>query len=118
MARALAGAPAAGAAAGLYATIGAINYPEGGPEGVLIYVKPGYLADAPADVRAFAAGDPKFPHDTTLNQWFTESQFESYRALGVHAMGLITGKIRTADAGLDLADLAHLARRYVSGAGR
>jgi hypothetical protein len=30
-------------------------------------------------VRAYAAANAKFPHDTTLNQWFTESQFESYR---------------------------------------
>ena len=24
-----------------------------------------------------------FPHETTVDQWFTESQFESYRALGL-----------------------------------
>jgi hypothetical protein len=23
-----------------------------------------------------------FPHQTTVNQWFDEAQFESYRALG------------------------------------
>lgn len=44
----------------------------------------------PADVRAYAAANAKFPHDTTLNQWFTESQFESYRALGRHAINKIT----------------------------
>ncbi len=25
---------------------------------------------------------PTFPHDNTAHQWFSESQFESYRALG------------------------------------
>jgi hypothetical protein len=25
---------------------------------------------------------PDFPQQSTLNQWFTESQFESYRRLG------------------------------------
>jgi hypothetical protein len=25
-----------------------------------------------------------FPHDTTMNQFFTESAFESYRRLGEH----------------------------------
>jgi hypothetical protein len=27
-----------------------------------------------------------FPNETTLNQWFTESQFESYRRLGYHSV--------------------------------
>jgi hypothetical protein len=39
-----------------------------------------------------AAANAKFPHDTTLNQWFTESQFESYRALGAHAIVMITAQ--------------------------
>lgn len=30
-----------------------------------------------------------FPHDTTANQWFTESQFESYRRLGQHMVAEI-----------------------------
>jgi len=46
---------------------------------------------SPADVKAYAAADAKFPHDGTLNQWFTESQFESYRALGEHAIKMMTG---------------------------
>jgi hypothetical protein len=37
-------------------------------------------------VRAYGATDPAFPHDSTLEQWFTESQFESYRHLGQHQM--------------------------------
>ncbi|PJI37172.1 hypothetical protein CTI14_67030, partial [Methylobacterium radiotolerans] len=27
------------------------------------------------------ATSPAFPHESTANQWFSESQFESYRAL-------------------------------------
>jgi hypothetical protein len=27
---------------------------------------------------------PDFPHQTTVDQWFDESQFESYRQLGLH----------------------------------
>ena len=107
------------ATTGLYAAIGTINYPESANDrgsagaGTLIYIKPGFLADAPADVRAFAAGDAKFPHDSTTNQWFTESQFESYRALGLHATTLLCGPSRTVDPGLDLADLPHLAACYI-----
>lgn len=77
---------------GIYSAVGTIYYPEPhGFEGRIIYVKPSLYEDAPADVRAYAAGNARFPHDTTLNQWFTESQFESYRALGSHAIRMMVG---------------------------
>jgi hypothetical protein len=31
---------------------------------------------------SYALTHPHFPHESTTNQFFTESQFESYRALG------------------------------------
>jgi hypothetical protein len=34
------------------------------------------------DVLSYASTHLEFPHETTANQFFTESQFESYRALG------------------------------------
>ena len=77
---------------GIYSAIGKIRYPDkDAKEGKLIYIKPGLYEDAPADVKAYAAANAKFPHDVTLNQWFTESQFESYRALGEHAIKMMTG---------------------------
>ena len=30
--------------------------------------------------------NPTFPHETTLDQFFSEEQFEVYRALGFHAV--------------------------------
>jgi hypothetical protein len=81
---------------GVYYAIGHITYPEiyqgKHPTGTIIYIKPGFYKDAPADVRAYAAANAKFPHDTTLNQWFNESQFESYRTLGSHVIKTITSK--------------------------
>ena len=77
---------------GIYCAVGRIRYPdEKAKDGKIIYIKPGLYEDAPADVKAYAAADAKFPHDDTLNQWFTESQFESYRALGEHAIKMMTG---------------------------
>lgn len=74
------------AAAGVYCAIGDICYPEG-VKGRIIYVKPGfYGTEEPADVRAYAAAHAKFPHETTLNQWFGEAQFESYRSLGAYVI--------------------------------
>jgi hypothetical protein len=47
------------------------------------------MPDAPIDVRAFRNAHPDFPHETTLEQWFSESRFESYRGLGDAAMSAI-----------------------------
>jgi hypothetical protein len=76
---------------GFYCAIGVIKYPEpGAKEGLLLYLKPGLHGNLPADIRAYAASNARFPHDSTMNQWFTESQFESYRALGSFVIDEIT----------------------------
>lgn len=83
--------------AGVYCAIADICYPEAADTpGVLIYIKPGYHGIEPADVRAYAALNPTFPHESTGNQWFTESQMESYRVLGSHIVDLICAGRRTA----------------------
>jgi hypothetical protein len=40
------------------------------------------LPDVPGDVQNYKLQHADFPHDPTAEQWFTESQFESYRRLG------------------------------------
>jgi len=37
-------------------------------------------------MRKNAAADPLFPHHPTSDQFFDESQFESYRRLGLHVV--------------------------------
>ena len=62
-----------------------IKYPEDLEEkkvGQLLYLKPAFPSDAPIDVRAYGNLHRTFPHETTLDQFFTESRFESYRKLG------------------------------------
>jgi choline dehydrogenase-like flavoprotein len=54
------------------------------PRSVLLYIKTSMTGDEPADVVNFRADNPEFPHDPTLNQFFTEPQWESYRMLGDH----------------------------------
>jgi hypothetical protein len=56
------------------------------PDGQLIYIKPMLLGTEPPDVEAYAAENPSFPHQGTGNQWFNESQTESYRMLGLHTL--------------------------------
>jgi len=38
------------------------------------------------DVLSYAAASPTFPHESTNDQWFTEAQTESYRALGMQTI--------------------------------
>ncbi|HEV3080370.1 MAG TPA: patatin-like phospholipase family protein [Gemmataceae bacterium] len=70
-----------------HCAIGAIHYADVEPSavpGVLVYLKASLTGDEPTDVLSYAREHPPFPHQTTLNQFFTESQFESYRSLGLH----------------------------------
>lgn len=54
----------------------------GEEKGAILYLKPWLAPDAPLELRAFQVLRPKFPHEPTGNQFFTESDFESYRELG------------------------------------
>jgi hypothetical protein len=58
-----------------------------GAEGLLLYIKSGLHGTEPMDVLSYAMTHPTFPHETTANQFFTESQFESYRMLGYEIAG-------------------------------
>lgn len=53
-------------------------------KGLLIYIKPTITGTEPQDVLNYRLGSPLFPHEPTTEQWFSESQFESYRCLGWH----------------------------------
>ncbi|HMJ05260.1 MAG TPA: hypothetical protein VK474_03300, partial [Chthoniobacterales bacterium] len=77
---------------------GRIHYEEvdrDAPTGKLIYIKPLLQKTEPVDVRNYASAHPGFPHETTSDQWFSESQLESYRMLGFHTINEILkdGKI-------------------------
>jgi predicted acylesterase/phospholipase RssA len=63
---------------------GVIRYPGKEKPGRLLYVKASVTGDEPADVLSYRAQHALFPHETTLDQWFDEPQFESYRELGQH----------------------------------
>jgi hypothetical protein len=64
-----------------YSAVGRVLYPDA-PEGTLIYLKPRLTGAEPADLQNYKLTHPGFPHQSTRDQWFDESQFESYRKLG------------------------------------
>ena len=63
----------------------------GGVDGMLVYLKPSVYKDTylPRDVYNYAQESETFPHETTADQFFSESQFESYRALGRYVINVI-----------------------------
>ncbi len=69
---------------GPHAAIGAIRY-ENNETGVLILIKTSLSGDENDYILDYKRRNPDFPHETTLDQFFTEEQFEVYRALGFHA---------------------------------
>jgi hypothetical protein len=54
----------------------------GAPVGTLLYIKPSLLGTEFADVLNYRKTNKTFPHQPTADQWFDETQFETYRSLG------------------------------------
>lgn len=77
-----------------HTAIGTIDY-GGSKKGTLIYVKSSVTGDENDYIRAYKAKNASFPHETTGDQFFSEEQFEAYRALGFHALhSAFTGKAK------------------------
>jgi len=71
-------------------------------------------------VLQYAIANPAFPHQSTLDQFFDESQFESYRRLGEHVVAslcsdAVSGEmtIRAFVEGLYTAHLKRVPRREI-----
>jgi hypothetical protein len=71
-------------AANCHAVRGDILY-RSGKVGQILYFKSCLTGKEPNDVRDYRRLHPEFPQQTTADQWFDESQFESYRELGFAA---------------------------------
>jgi hypothetical protein len=69
---------------GPHCSVGQIEYPDG-RKGTLIYIKASLSGDENDYILDYKRRYPQFPHETTLDQLFSEEQFEVYRALGFHA---------------------------------
>jgi hypothetical protein len=103
-----------------YAVIGKIHYAavDGAeaPSGILVYVKPALCNVEPVDVFHYAQENETFPHESTSDQWFSEAQFESYRALGFHVIDHIcrpTAKLFSEKSEPDFGDLRALVEKHM-----
>jgi hypothetical protein len=77
----------------VHVAIGVIDY---GAEqnGYLIYIKSSLTGDENDYICDFARRNDTFPHEATGDQFFSEEQFEVYRALGFHMThGFLNGEL-------------------------
>src|SRR5690606_5158690 len=77
--------------------IGRIEYPDR-TDGIFIYVKSTLTRSLPGDIYGYKARNKHFPHQTTLDQFFDEEQFEAYRELGYRLSKQLFTDIRAARA--------------------
>jgi hypothetical protein len=77
---------------GPHAALGRITYPNG-VTGYLLYIKAAVTGDEPDYVIRYKRNNPAFPHESTGDQFFSEEQFECYRALGFHAVDRLLRKV-------------------------
>jgi hypothetical protein len=101
---------------GPHVALGHIDYPPAGggtdrETGVLIYIKASLSGDENDYVTAYKAGHPTFPHESTMEQLFSEEQFECYRALGEHiGRRMISGADKVSVSGPNTQQLLDLAK--------
>jgi hypothetical protein len=55
-------------------------------DGYLLYLKPMMRGNEAPDVASYQTKYKDFPHQSTANQYFDESQTESYRMLGLQTV--------------------------------
>jgi hypothetical protein len=75
-----------------HAALFRVVYPnERDRQSILLYVKASLSGDEPADVQNYRRRNEDFPHESTADQSFDESQWESYRRLGKHVGDMVLG---------------------------
>lgn len=70
--------------------LGSIRYADGS-SGQILYIKPVLCAGLTADIYAYWRAHPAFPDEPTSEQFFAETQFEAYRALGQQIVAALLG---------------------------
>jgi hypothetical protein len=80
-------------------------------DGVLIFIKPSLIGQEPRDVINYWQSRSTFPQEVITDQWFSEAQFESYRALGSRIIDAICEGTQNQT---NLADFAEKVREHNS----
>lgn len=67
-----------------YAALAQVEYADTADPSWLLYVKPALTGCEPIDLLEYHSSHADFPHESTVDQFFDEAQWESYRRLGEH----------------------------------
>jgi hypothetical protein len=68
-----------------HCAVGRIHYPDRPDQAsYLVYLKNSLSGDEPEPILNYKTQSLEFPHESTIDQFFDDNQFEAYRALGVH----------------------------------
>lgn len=66
--------------------------------GLMLYLKLSLTGDETEILKRYRTINPEFPHQSTIDQFYDEEQFEAYRQLGVHvAEGVFSPALLTQD---------------------
>lgn len=76
-----------------HAALARVSYDDSDPDAYswLLYVKPTVTGREPVDILEYHAAHTIFPHEPTIDQFFDEAQWESYRRLGEHIADVLFG---------------------------
>jgi len=83
-----------------HVTRGEIHY-RNGKTGQILYFKSCLTGNEPNDVRDYRRLYSEFPQQSTADQWFDESQFESYRELGLFAANSVLSRANSHEPSID-----------------
>jgi hypothetical protein len=75
-----------------------IDYPDAAAPGFLLYLKSSLTGNEDELVKRYKLLNPEFPHQSTLDQFFSQEQFEIYRRLGAHIAEGLFGEALTGGA--------------------
>jgi hypothetical protein len=83
-----------------------------GVHGVILWIKPSVTKRSAADIRQYLRAHGDFPQQSTAEQWYDESQFESYRRLGYESAQQAFDPSAVSGAALAEGDFASVARWF------
>ena len=85
-----------------HCAVGRVTY-SNGSVGYIIYLKASLTGNEETEIQQYQSSHEDFPHESTLNQFFTEDQFESYRRLGHHVAQAALREVNRPDNMVDIA---------------
>jgi hypothetical protein len=76
-----------------HAALAQVTYADSAAVSWLLYIKPTLTGLVPIDLLEYHTSHQDFPHETTLDQFFDEAQWESYRRLGQYIADVLFDKV-------------------------